>query len=196
MEDRVITAILGSPRRRGNSDALAMEFLRGAGERGLTHRLIVPSDLGLSPCDGDGHCLKDGNCIIRDGMNELYGQVLRARYLLVASPVYFMGPPGSLKVFIDRFQAVWARGALLGTFDPDSAERRAGHKAFAIITAAIKDKPSMYRPTLSIIKAFLNVTGFNYSGELIATGLEKPDDASGREDLLKQAYEAGTQFAG
>jgi len=194
MEDRTITAILGSPRRRGNSDALAMEFLKGTAERGLAHNLIVPSDLGISPCDGAGHCVKDGSCIIRDGMNEIYGQVLESRYLLIASPVYFMGPPGSLKVFIDRFQAVWARGAVLKTFDPDSAERRAGHKAFAIITGATEDKPAMYRPTISIIKAFLNVTGFDYSGEIIATGLDGPGDAFKREDLLKQAREAGSHF--
>jgi len=196
MEDRTVTAILGSPRRRGNSDALAMEFLKGTEDRAFTHKVIVPSDLGISPCDGAGHCVKDGNCIIRDGMNEIYGQVLESRYLLIASPVYFMGPPGSLKAFIDRFQAVWARAAVLGTFDPDSAERRAGHKAFAIITGATEDKPAMYRPTISIIKAFLNVTGFDYSGELIATGLDGPADALKRDDLLAQAREAGRQFAG
>lgn len=196
MEERTVTAILGSPRRRGNSDALAMEFLKGAEERGFAHNVIIPSDLGISPCDGNSHCVKDGNCIIRDGMNEIYGQVLESRYLLIASPVYFMGPPGSLKAFIDRFQAVWARSAILKTFDPDSVERRARHKAFAVITGATEDKPSMYRPTVSIIKAFLNVTGFEYSGELVATGLDGPADVLGREDLLAQAREAGRQFAG
>jgi len=196
MEERRVTAILGSPRRRGNSDALAMEFLRGAGDRGLAHSVIIPSDLGISPCDGAGHCSRDGNCIIRDGMNDLYDQILESPYLLVASPVYFMGPPGSLKGFIDRFQAVWARSAVLKAFDPDSAERRAGHKAFAIITGATEDRPAMYRPTVSIIKAFLNVTGFDYSGEIIATGLDGPADALKREDLLAQAREAGRKFAG
>jgi multimeric flavodoxin WrbA len=194
MGDSTITAILGSPRRRGNSDVLAMEFLKGAEDRGFGLEVIVPSDLGIGPCDGDGYCLKDGNCIIRDGMNEIYGQVLESRYLLIASPVYFMGPPGSLKGFIDRFQAVWARGAVLKTFDPDSAERRARHRAFAIITGATEARPSMYRPTVSIIKAFLNVTGFDYSGEMIATGLDGPDDALKRDDLLKQAREAGIRF--
>jgi multimeric flavodoxin WrbA len=196
MEDRKVTAILGSPRRRGNSDALATEFLKGAAERGCDHKLIVPGDLGMSPCDGSNLCFKDGNCIIRDGMNEIYQQVLDSPYLLVATPVYFMGPPGSLKAFIDRFQAVWARGAILKTFDPDSAERRARHKAFAIIVGATEDEPAMYRPTISIIKAFFNVTGFDYAGELIATGLDDPGDALKQEDLLKRAREAGGQFVG
>jgi multimeric flavodoxin WrbA len=128
-------------------------------------------------------------------MNEIYDLILSSPCLLIATPVFFMGPPGSLKAFIDRFQAVWARSAILKTFDPDSEEHRAAHKAFVIITTATEDKPGMYRPAVSIIKAFLNVTGFDYAGELIAGGLEKPDDARSRKDLLKQAYAAGEAFA-
>lgn len=194
MDPHTITAILGSPRRRGNSDTLAMEFLEGASERGFGHNLIVPADLGLSPCDGSGFCLRDGKCVIRDGMNEIYDQVIESRYLLISTPVYFMGPPGSLKSFIDRFQAVWARSAVLKTFDPDAAERRATHKGFAIVTGATEDKPSMYRPTISILKAFFNVTGFAYGGDLVASGLDDPDEALKREDLLRQARDAGRNF--
>jgi multimeric flavodoxin WrbA len=189
-----ITAILGSPRRRGNSDILAQEFLKGAASNGYEHNLIVPADLEISPCDGGNQCIHDGRCIVRDGMNGIYDRVLESTHLLVATPVYFMGPPGSLKSFIDRFQAVWARSAILKTFDPDSEERRANHKAFAIIVCAARDKPNMYRPTRSIIKAFLNVTGFAYAGELIATGLDKAPAVRSRDDLLKQAFEAGQSF--
>ena len=193
--DAQLVAVLGSPRRGGNSDTLAMEFLRGAASQGVGHRLIVPTDLGLSPCDGDNACFADGRCVIRDGMNEIYDLVLASRYLLVATPVYFMGPPGSLKSFIDRFQAVWARAAVLKRFDPDGRERREGHKAFAIYVGATTDKPNYYRPAVSIVKAFSNVIGFDYTGELIATGLDKPDDARSRDDLLKEAFSAGEAFA-
>jgi multimeric flavodoxin WrbA len=192
--NRLITAILGSPRRRGNGDILAHEFLKGAASRGYRHDVIVPTDLAISPCDGGNQCLADGNCIIRDGMNEIYDRVLASTRLLIATPVYFMGPPGSLKCFIDRFQAVWARSAILKTFDPDTPERRSSHRAFVIYTCAAKKDPKMYRPAVSIIKAFLNVTGFAYAGELIAAGLEKMDAASGRPDLLKQAFSAGRSF--
>jgi multimeric flavodoxin WrbA len=188
---RRVVAILGSPRRRGNSDTLAAEFLRGAESRGYGHTAIVPAEIGLSPCDGQNQCFKDGRCVILDGMNRLYEEVIRASHLLVATPVYFMGPPGSLKAFIDRFQAVWARSAVLGVFDPDDPERRLRHKAFAIIVGATENKSSMYRPTLSILRAFFNVTGFQYAGELVATGLDRPGDAAGRDDLLKKSFEAG-----
>ena len=190
----VVTAILGSPRRHGNSDTLAMEFLRGAEAEGYKHKLIVPSDLGISPCDGGNQCFQDGRCIIRDGMNEVYDDILSSRYLLIATPVYFMGPPGTLKSFIDRFQAVWARSALLKTFDPDSEARRRDHKAYAILVGATSGKPGMYRPTLSIVKAFFNVAGFDHTGELLATGLDRLGDAVERPDLIEQAFRAGRGF--
>lgn len=189
-----VAAVLGSPRRRGNSDTLALEFLRGAQTCGVGHALIIPTDLGLGPCDGQNRCFENGICSINDGMNDVYDEVLHSPFLLIATPVYFMGPPGTLKSFIDRFQAVWARSAILGSFNPDSPERRMKHKCFAILVGATRDDMNMYKPTRSILKAFANVIGFDYSGELIAPGLDRPGDAAHRDDLLKQAFEAGTRF--
>jgi multimeric flavodoxin WrbA len=186
-----ILAILGSPRRSGNSDTLAFELLRGAATCGHGHTILIPSELGITPCDGQNRCFRDGRCVIRDGMNDIYERVLDTPYLLIATPVYFMGPPGSLKAFIDRFQAVWARSALLGHFDPDSPDRRSRHRVFAIIVGATEDKPTLYRPTRSILRAFSNVIGFEYAGDIIATGLDEPGDAAKRPDLMKKAFAAG-----
>jgi multimeric flavodoxin WrbA len=191
-----LTAILGSPRRGGNSDTLARKFLEGAAAQGASAGVITPSELGLAPCDGDNRCFTDGRCVIRDGANGIYEEVLASDRLLVAMPVYFMGPPGPLKAFIDRFQAVWARAAILKTFDPDSPEWRARHRIFAIYVGAVTDKPNYFRPAVSIIKAFANVIGFTYAGEIIAAGLDRPEDAAGRADILKQAFESGRAFVG
>jgi multimeric flavodoxin WrbA len=190
-EPAEVLAILGSPRRRGNSDTLAFEFLRGAASRGYGRSVLIPSEMGLAACDGRNRCFSDGRCAIRDGMNEIYDKVLEATHVLIATPVYFMGPPSTLKAFIDRFQAVWVRSALLGEFDPDSPERRSRHKVFAIIVGATEDKPAMYKPTQSILKAFSNIIGFQYSGELVADGLDRAGDAAKRDDLMKRAFTAG-----
>jgi multimeric flavodoxin WrbA len=185
-----VLAVLGSPRRDGNTDILAAEFLRGAASAGFEPAYIIPTDLGMSPCDGLSQCFKTGKCVILDGMNEAYEEVLAATHILVATPVYFMGPPGSLKSFIDRFQAVWARFEILGEPRPDAA----GRKGFALVVGATPDEGKMYRPTLSIIKAFFNVTGFSYAGEIIATGLDEKIEAAERKDLLAGAFEAGREF--
>jgi multimeric flavodoxin WrbA len=185
-----VLAVLGSPRRNGNTDILAAEFLRGAAAAGFQPRFIIPTDLGMSPCDGVNQCFKTGKCAIQDGMNEVYEDVLSATHILVATPVYFMGPPGSLKSFIDRFQAVWARFEIMKEPRPDAA----GRKGFAIIAGATPEEGKMYRPTLSIIKAFLNVTGFTYSGEMVATGLDEKVEAGEKKDLLARAFEAGREL--
>jgi multimeric flavodoxin WrbA len=187
---REILAVLGSPRREGNTDTIAAEFLRGTSSAGFEPRFIIPTDLGLSPCDGMNQCFKTGTCVIKDGMNDIYEQVLKATHILIATPVYFMGPPGSLKSFIDRFQAVWARFEVLGKPRPDAGIR----KGFAIIAGATPDRGAMYRPTMSIIKAFFNVTGFSLAGSIVATGLDDKADAAGRKDLLPTAFQAGAEF--
>lgn len=185
-----VLAVLGSPRRNGNTDILAAEFLRGAAAAGFQPEFIIPTDLGMSPCDGMSQCFETGKCAIQDGMNEAYEDVLGATHILVATPVYFMGPPGSLKSFIDRFQAVWARFEILKEPRPDASTR----KGFSIIVGATPEEGRMYRPTVSIIKAFLNVTGFTYSGELVATGLDEKVEAGEKKDLLAKAFEAGREF--
>jgi len=185
-----LVAIYGSPRRGGNTDTLLNEFLKGASSQRCIQRVIVPSELGISPCQGLNQCFKDGACVIKDGMSEILEEVRQASHLVVASPVYFMGPPASLKIFIDRFQPMWAWYNILGREKPDKKER----KGFIIITQATKEDTAMYRPTLSILRAFLSVTQFSQAGELIAQGLDEKDDARQDTTLLRQAFEAGKSF--
>ncbi|MGQ9603179.1 MAG: flavodoxin family protein [bacterium] len=188
--DNRLVCILGSPRRDGNSDTLAKSFILGASQIGIESEFIIPSEIGISWCTGDNQCFKDGKCIIRDGMHDIYELVINSRWLLIASPVYFMGPPAPLKAFIDRFQAIWARARILKNFDPDDPKRRDSHIAYLILVASHSD-PKMVKPALSIIKAFINVIGFSYAGELIATGLESKQDALRNGDLMERAYSLG-----
>jgi multimeric flavodoxin WrbA len=185
-----VLAVLGSPRRNGNTDTIATEFLRGAASAGFEPKFMVPTDLGISPCDGMNQCFETGRCVIKDGMNAIYEDVLSATHIVIATPVYFMGPPGTLKSFIDRFQAVWARFEILKEPRPAVA----GRKGFAIVAGATPEEGKMYRPTISIIKAFFNVTGFSYAGEMIAAGLDDGVEAGERRDLLSRAFEAGRTF--
>jgi multimeric flavodoxin WrbA len=185
-----VLAVLGSPRRNGNTDTIITEFLRGAASAGFEPKFIVPTDLGISPCDGMNQCFETGRCVIKDGMNAVYEDVLSATHIVIATPVYFMGPPGTLKSFIDRFQAVWARFEILKEPPPAAA----GRKGFAIVAGATPEEGKMYRPTISIIKAFFNVTGFSYAGDMIAAGLDDGVEAGERRDLLSRAFEAGRTF--
>ena len=61
-----VICILGSPRREGNTDRLAREFLRGVESQGLQTKTIIPTELGISWCDGGNQCFVDGAFLLHD----------------------------------------------------------------------------------------------------------------------------------
>ena len=104
-----VLGILGSPRRGGNSETLLKAFLQGAAAGGAEVEEVLLRDLKISPCLEIYHCFKDGTCPIKDDMRELYGKLLAADVVVLATPVFFYGVSAQAKTMIDRTQALWAR---------------------------------------------------------------------------------------
>ena len=84
-----ITVLLGSPRRKGNSETLAQAVVKPIEQAGGTVEYIRLNDLSLRPCQGCGGCDKTGNCVIEDDMCDIYATVDDADRILLVSPVYF-----------------------------------------------------------------------------------------------------------
>ncbi|MEE9200220.1 MAG: flavodoxin family protein, partial [Candidatus Brocadiales bacterium] len=108
-----LLAIAGSPRRGGNSELLLDEAIKAARDIGLETEKLVVDELGIAPCTSCGSCWETGNCVIEDKMQEVYKKLLDADYVVVASPLYFLGVSAQLKALIDRCQALWARRFIL-----------------------------------------------------------------------------------
>lgn len=109
-----VLALAGSPRRRGNSDRLLDAFERGVLGAGGTLDRVIAADVGAKPCRGCNSCSKDGRCVIRDGMDDLYERFDSADALVIATPVFFATVPAVLKIVYDRCQPYWARRYVLG----------------------------------------------------------------------------------
>jgi len=65
----------GSPRRNGNSDTLALHFLKGLNEGGENEvRHFYTNDMNIRPCQGCLSCETSPNhsCAIVDDMQEIY----------------------------------------------------------------------------------------------------------------------------
>jgi multimeric flavodoxin WrbA len=106
----------GSPRREGNTDdcaGLVEERLSSAGCRVERIRL---AEENIIPCQGCRLCMQTGFCCINgDGFESLWEKVAAADLLVFAAPVYWLGPPGPVKNFIDRTHACYAaEGVSLG----------------------------------------------------------------------------------
>ena len=99
-----ILAIVGSPRKGGNTDILVDYVIEGAKSQRqeVSVEKIYVNDLKLEPCRGDVSCRKTGKCIIPDDMAEILERIEQADALILGSPLYRGYLPGQMKVLMDR----------------------------------------------------------------------------------------------
>ena len=103
-----VLVILGSPRRMGNSAALAARISRGAESAGAEVENLFLQDLEISPCRGCDTCQQHDSkgCAIKDDMQEIYPKLIRAYAWVIASPVYWFTMSSQTKIFMDRCYAL------------------------------------------------------------------------------------------
>jgi len=105
--------IYGSPRKNGNSDIVLDKVLEGASESGAAiQKLYVRNLKNLSGCRECGACEKDGICVVKDDMQQVYPLFEDANVILLASPIFFYGLTAQAKALVDRSQAMWSRRML------------------------------------------------------------------------------------
>jgi multimeric flavodoxin WrbA len=106
-----VTAIVGSPRRKGNSAKLVESVLEGARESGAETSIHYLGEKTIKPCTGCYSCEKTKECVIKDDdMAEIYADMESADAYVFASPVYFNQVSGQFKTFLDRiFPYYWGK---------------------------------------------------------------------------------------
>ena len=136
-----VLVISSTPRRGGNSEVLAKEFARGAGDAGHAVEVIDLRDYHLNYCVACYACAESGKCVIGDGMNEIAEKLVEADVIVFATPVYFYSMSGQLKVFIDRLVPVYSEISsdiyIIASQMDDSKEMM--EKAKAMIVAIATD---------------------------------------------------------
>lgn len=103
-----ILIISTSPRRGGNSDRLADEFARGAGEAGHRVEKINLADRRIAFCRGCLACQQTGQCVIHDDAVEITRLMGQADVIVWATPVYYYSISGQMKTMIDRANSLFA----------------------------------------------------------------------------------------
>ena len=105
-----VLCISGSPRRGGNTDYCIDYLARHLAARPNTEvEICYLSERNIKPCQGCRACMREKRCVIdEDDFPALWEKVMAADLLLLAAPVYWMGPPGLMKNFIDRTHGVYA----------------------------------------------------------------------------------------
>ena len=184
-----VLGIMGSPRVRGNSDLLIDEALRGAKSQQAAVEKLIVDKLNITPCREYYGCLKDGNCVIRDDMDDVYPKLLDADGIIVASPIFFYSVSAQLKALIDRCQALWARKYVLKQSLSDSLRKGAFIAVGATRGAKLFDGPIL------TIKYFFQAIDAEYVDELLIRGIDTRGQVEEHPTALSDAFELGRRLA-
>jgi multimeric flavodoxin WrbA len=176
--DMKITIITGSPRKHGNSNHLADQFIKGAEEAGHQIFRFDAANQKFSGCIGCLKCQYNGPCVFNDDFEQMLREkVIDADCIVFASPVYWFGFSWQIKKAIDRFNAIYM------------LINQMGKKAVLLLTQNNTDE-HVSDPIKLEFEHIVDFLGWKNSGELVATGVG-PVGAVNDTDFSKRAYEMG-----
>ncbi len=98
-----VVAIMGSPRREGNSCSLAKVIINRVASAGASVDTYILNQMSFRGCQGCSACKgKSDKCIVRDELTPVLQAVIDCDVLLLATPIYWGDISGQMKLFIDR----------------------------------------------------------------------------------------------
>lgn len=173
-----VLIISTSPRKGGNSDILADEFLRGAQDAGHKAEKISLYDKEIKFCKGCLACQKTQKCIIQDDANVILAKILSADTLVFATPVYFYAMSGQMKTLLDRSNPLYTT---------DYAFR----DIYLLATAA-EDEEAVIDGTITGLQGWIDCfERTRLSGTVRGVGATFPGDIKANHFAMKTAYEYG-----
>ncbi len=100
-----VLAVNASPHRdKGNTALILNPFLDGMRDNGAEIDILYTAKMDIKPCLG---CLKcwtktPGVCVIKDDMAPVLPMIKAADLMVFATPLYWDGVSGPMKMFMDR----------------------------------------------------------------------------------------------
>lgn len=177
-----VMAVLGSPRRLGNSSVLANRFLEKAAEKGAQTKSFFLREMTYKGCKACGACKKvSEKCVLKDDVSEVLDEMYQADVIVFAMPTYFADLSGQFKLFLDRTYSL-----LVPEFLSSEKKSRlpAGKHLVFILTQG--SPANMYKEITdkySHLKSYYGLAGYHV---VRGCDLYDCDEVSGRPELLKE----------
>ncbi len=180
-----ILAVIGSPRRNGNTHILVSKIVEGARANGAVVDELFLGELTIHECDGCHACWKGKECSKNDDMRAIYPAIIQSDVIIFGTPVYWYGPTALMKAFIDRFvyfncaenrQKIKGLSAALAVpFEEDDLDTAGGVVEF-------------FQKSLAYLEIKL-------LGQIIVPGVGEKGAIRSKSKYLQQAYDLGRQLA-
>ncbi len=188
-----IVCLLGSPRSKGNSVAVAERFLGEAESLGADIRTYTLNRLKFRGCQACMACKgKFDHCALDDDLSPVLEEIHAADILVLATPVYFADVSSQMKMFLDRTYSFYVTDFLT---NPKPSRLPPGKRLIFIQTQAQAEE-SMFNDIYPKYEFFFQVLGFKDNRLIRALGVNQPDDAAKREDVLELAAKTARETMG
>ena len=172
-----VLVISTSPRKGGNSDALADQFIRGAQEAGNQVEKVSLYDKTIGFCRGCLTCQSTQHCVIQDDANTIVQAMLSADVIVWATPIYYYGMCGQMKTMLDRSNPL---------FSADYAFRD-----IYLLSAAAEEDSHTPDGAVTGLQGWIDCfEKARLAGTVFAGGVTAVGEIQGHP-ALKQAYEMG-----
>jgi multimeric flavodoxin WrbA len=183
--------IAGSPRRRGNTEALLDRFLAGAESAGARVEKLVAARLKIAGCYACESCFETGACAIHDDFQSVAKGLLAADVIALAAPLYFWNLPAQVKTVIDRSESQWGRKYVLDACLPPTP---AGHHRRRGVFISTAGRPNAdFSGTQKTVEEFFYVWEAEPWGELLLADVDAKGAIQDHPSGLQEAYELGSR---
>lgn len=172
-----VLVISTSPRKGGNSDVLADEFVRGAREAGNSVEKITLIDKTIGFCRGCLACQSTQHCVIHDDADAIAQNMLTADVIVFATPIYYYAMCGQMKTMLDRSNPL---------FSADYAFR----DIYLLAAAAEEDEHTVDGAVTGLMGWIDCFEKARLAGTVFAGGVTSVGEIQGHP-ALKKAYEMG-----
>lgn len=182
---KTVLILNGSPRAKGNTEALADALAAGAEGAGHKVQKINIRSLQIRPCLGCYQCAagKGDPCVQKDDMKEIYAALDQADVVVYASPLYWWQLTAQMKTVIDRMFAVAAANGM-----------KIPKKEAALLIAAEDAREENFAQIIPYYQTCLSGNlGWADRGMVLAGGVNMPGDVQNTA-FLKQAEELGASL--
>lgn len=188
-----LLAIVGSPRRGGNTDVLVDEAIEAFTAQGDEAEKVVVAELNIHGCQGCFACMEgeglDTLCVQIDDMTRLYRKLQQADVMIWATPVYMWSPTAQMKLFLDRLFTI-------GDYQSTRWRRMLAGKpvGLVIVYAEADALTSGAGQTRDILKVTAEASGAEVAFTIHSTVGEK-GSARQNETLVRRVREAAAALA-
>jgi len=179
-----ILALIGSPRKHGNTDIMADEVLRGAAIAGASTSKIYLDDYHVRPIGevADNSRNRD-DPRSDDDFPELLERYLDSDIVIFSTPVYWQWPSAQMKCFLDRMSSY---------FNHPSYRDRFSGKGYIVLCAFGRMEPEHGEWITAPMKLTVEVLRGYYLGDVCASVYEK-GEVSQMPTILQKCYDIGRQ---